>query len=135
MQNSLSANSPLLTLQRWWLDPSIRFPVLIFVAARILTLVIGVTAVQIGPVHNPYASDPIFLASLEGRHLQGPLNTLVEPWHRWDSGWYMKIALYGYAADDGTIIFAPLYPALVAVAGALVGDALLGGLLVSSVAC
>jgi Mannosyltransferase (PIG-V) len=135
MQNSITANRTLVSLQRWWTNPSNRYPVLIFVAARFLTLVVGVTAVQIGPVYNPYAAAPIYLASLEGRHLQGPLNTLIEPWHRWDSGWYMVVALRGYAPDDGTTIFAPLYPVLVAVAGALVGDLLLGGLLVSSLAC
>ncbi len=135
MQNSLTANRAILTLQRWWAEPSIRFPVLIFVAARFLTLIIGVAALQLGPVQNKFAAHPIYLASLQGRHLQGPLNTLIEPWHRWDTGWYMTIALRGYSPDDGTIIFAPLYPALIAVAGAVVGDVLLGGLLVSSVAC
>ena len=121
--------------QGWWQSPSIRIPVLIFIAARFLTLVVGVTAVQFGPVNNPYASDPIFLASMQARRPLGVVAILVEPWHRWDTGWYLKIAEQGYAADDGSIIFAPLYPALMAATGLIVGDKLLGGLLVSSVAC
>jgi hypothetical protein len=135
MQGSLTANPVLLRLRQWWQDPSIRVPVLLFAAARLLTLGIGVMALQAGPIHNPYASDPIYLASLQGRQFNGPLYSLIEPWHRWDTGWYMKVALQGYAPDDGTIIFAPLYPALMKITGAIVGDVLLGGLLVSSVAC
>jgi Mannosyltransferase (PIG-V) len=136
MQTSLNFRTSRLALsaQRWWQDPSIRIPMLIFVAARILTLVIAVTAVHIAPVHNPWVSEPTFVASLQGRQLEGPLNFLLEPWHRWDTGYYLKIAVRGYAPDD-SIIFAPLYPVLIAVTGAVVGDTLLGGLLVSSAAC
>jgi hypothetical protein len=122
-------------LQGWWKFPSIRIPVLIFIAARFLTLVVGATAVQLGPVHNPYASGPIFLASMQARQPLGLISILVDPWHRGDTGWYLKIAEQGYAAGDGSIIFAPLYPALMAATGLIVGDKLLGGLLVSSIAC
>jgi len=135
MQHALNPEHARSRLSRWWHDPSIRIPVLIFIAVRILTLIIGVTAVRLGPVINPYANDPIFLASLDGRQLNGPLNGLIEPWHRWDTGWYLKIAVKGYAPDDGSIIFAPLYPALIAAARVLVGDTLLGALLVTNVCC
>src|SRR5258708_2694206 len=121
-------------LQRTWADSSIQIPVLVFVAMRFLTLVVATTALQFGPVYNPYASAPIFVQSMEARQLSNPLTPFIEPWHRWDTGWYLKVAVKGYAPDDGSIIFTPLYPALMAIVGAVVGDKLLAGLLVSSAA-
>ncbi|MEP7286491.1 MAG: hypothetical protein ABI947_12055 [Chloroflexota bacterium] len=138
MQNTLNStlwNAPGETLRRWWKSPAIRIPVLIFVTARFLTLIIGVTAVQLGPVYNPYVSDKIFVESLEARQPSSFLAPLIDPWHRWDTGWYLKVAVKGYSADDGSVIFAPLYPALSAAVGVVVGDTLLGALIVSSIAC
>src|SRR5260221_8440688 len=122
-------------VRRWWRNPANRIPVLVFVTARLLTLIAGIVAVQSGPIRNQFASDPIFVQSMEARQLDNPLTFLVEPWHRWDTGWYMKIAVKGYDANDGSIIFAPLYPALMATLGKFVGDTLLAGLLISSAAC
>jgi hypothetical protein len=123
---------------RWhklWSDPTIRIPVLIFFALRIFTFVVALMAMRVGPVQNAFESHTIFAQSMTGRNLSSPLTPLIEPWHRWDTGWYLKIALNGYASDDGSIIFAPLYPVLTKIAGALVGDILLGALIVSNLAC
>jgi len=120
---------------RSWRDPAIRFPVGVFIVARVVTLLIAYMSVQSAIVVNPYRDDPIFVANLHALRLSGPIHALIEPWDRWDTGWYMKIALMGYATGDGTIIFAPMYPALSGAVGALVGDTLLGGLIVSSVSC
>jgi Gpi18-like mannosyltransferase len=135
----MAASSPALTwrdkLRDYWRDPSIRIPILVFIAARVLTFVIAMTAVGVGPVHNVYANDTIFVQSMTGRLVNSPIAPFIEPWHRWDTGWYLKIALNGYAANDGSVIFAPLYPALIKVVGALTGDILLGALIVGNVAC
>jgi Mannosyltransferase (PIG-V) len=57
-------------------------------------------------------------------------------WARWDSDWYLRIAESGYHWPSSTPAFFPLYPAIVAVAGRLLGDRfLLGGVLVSLAAC
>src|SRR5437764_12497840 len=101
-------------LRRWRHDSSITVPLLIFGIARVLTLVIGVMALRAGRVNNVWSTDPIFVESLQARQLNNPLTPLIEPWHRWDTGWYLKIAVKGYSADDGTIIFQPLYPSLMA---------------------
>jgi hypothetical protein len=51
---------------------------------------------------------------------------------RWDSDWYLRIAESGYRWPSSTPAFFPLYPALVAVLGRLLGDHfLLAGVLVS----
>src|SRR5258708_7036283 len=122
-------------LRRWWHDPKIYVPLLIFAVARVLTLAVGVMALQAGPVSNVFRSDQILVESLKARQFSSPLTPFVDPWHRWDTGWYLKIAVKGYSADDGSIIFQPLYPGLMALVGVVVGDKLLAGLIVSSVAC
>ena len=51
---------------------------------------------------------------------------------RWDSDWYLRIAESGYRWPSSMPAFFPLYPALVAVVGRVLGDRfLLGGVLVS----
>lgn len=118
-----------------WRDPAIRFPVVIFTVVRVMTLLIALFSVRVSAVNNPYRNDQIYLTSLQARHVQGPLATLIDPWHRWDTGWYLKVAVQGYTSDDGSIIFAPLYPTLIALVSLFVGDGLLAGLLISSIAC
>ena len=46
---------------------------------------------------------------------------IIDGWFRWDTGWYLKIAALGYSADDGSIIFPPLYPLLIRWLAPLVG--------------
>jgi len=61
---------------------------------------------------------------------------LLDAWYRWDTGWYLKIAALGYDAADGSVGFQPLYPLLTRLVQPLVGgNYLLGGLLVSNLAC
>ncbi len=60
---------------------------------------------------------------------------LIEPWFRWDTGWYMHIAVNGYHFQGDEIAFPPLYPALVGLVGRILGGHyLLASLLVSWVA-
>ncbi len=61
---------------------------------------------------------------------------LIEPWLRWDAGWYTHIALHGYSdANPGATAFAPLYPALIGLLGRLLGARfLLAGLIISNLA-
>jgi hypothetical protein len=57
-------------------------------------------------------------------------------WVRVDSGWYLEIAHHGYGGDPTHLgAFFPLYPALVAVLGAVLGDFALAGLLISLLCC
>jgi hypothetical protein len=57
-------------------------------------------------------------------------DVLVAPLGRWDSVWYLAIADGGYT-DSARAAFFPLYPALVRLAGAPLGSALVGGALLS----
>ncbi len=53
-------------------------------------------------------------------------------WQRFDTNWYLKIAQRGYAAYDGSIVFFPMYPALIRIVSAFVGDGMLAALIVSN---
>jgi hypothetical protein len=66
----------------------------------------------------------------------GIANALLGVWQRFDSIWYIKIAMQGYAQGDGTTVFFPLYPTLTRLVGTvLFGNYLLGGIIISNVAC
>lgn len=61
---------------------------------------------------------------------------LIDGWYRWDTGWYLKIAVRGYGATDGSVVFPPLYPLLVRWGGRLLfGNYLLAAIVISSLAC
>jgi hypothetical protein len=60
-------------------------------------------------------------------------NRMLGMWSTWDASWYMQIAERGYLADVRSLAFFPLYPALVGVAGRLLGGGYLAaGLLIST---
>jgi hypothetical protein len=66
----------------------------------------------------------------------GIANALVGVWQRFDTLWYTKIAMQGYAQGDGTTVFFPLYPLLTRLVGKVLGgNYLLGGIIVSNMAC
>ena len=65
----------------------------------------------------------------------GIANALLGVWQRFDTLWYTKIAMQGYAQGDGTTVFFPLYPILTRFVGKVLwGNYLLGGIIVSNVA-
>ena len=122
-------------ITHWWRTDNFLVPLAVFIAIRLLTIVSVQVAVAVSPVQNPFATHHIFADSLNYIHSTGLIRDIIEPWHRWDTGWYVRIAGAGYAPDDGSITFMPMYPGLVAVVGSLVGDMLLGSLIVSNTAC
>jgi hypothetical protein len=66
-------------------------------------------------------------------HYDGPERYLLEPWQRWDTLWYVKIARSGYSVEDGSSVFMPLYPLLVRITGWLLGgEYLTASLLISN---
>lgn len=66
-------------------------------------------------------------------HGVAPSSNLVWAlWQRFDANWYLKIAQRGYDANDGSTVFFPIYPALIRIVSAFVGDGMLAALLVSN---
>src|SRR5260370_33422319 len=80
-------------LRRWWHDPSIYVPLLIFAVARVLTRAVGVIALQAGPVSNVFRTAPIFVESLQARRFSSTLTPFIAALARWETGWYLKIAV------------------------------------------
>jgi hypothetical protein len=108
---------------------------LIFLVMRILTAVTAYTANTAYPRPYPTFPDGVIELRTETFITQGALRAWLDPWYRYDTGWYLYIAHEGYSPDSPSIIFAPLYPLLVRLISVLTwGDYLVAGLLVSSLA-
>ncbi|MBI3914003.1 MAG: glycosyltransferase family 39 protein, partial [Chloroflexi bacterium] len=62
-------------------------------------------------------------------------NPLLAPWQRFDANWFLKIAQFGYSADDGSVVYFPFYPILIRLLGKiLLGNNLLAASLISNAA-
>ncbi len=68
------------------------------------------------------------------RGVAAETNLLLALWQRFDANWYVAIAERGYGSIDGDVHFPPLYPALIRLGGALLGNYFLAGLLISNLA-
>jgi Gpi18-like mannosyltransferase len=139
LRNQLTALwHPRQSIQAAWRDEAVRFSILVF---GVLRLVTGIVVLIM--VHNVAAPPPVWLAwnpsgqtYADALPLDAPLATVVEPWRRWDTAWYIKIAIQGYHQGDTAIVFPPLYPVLIAlVALFCAGNYVLASLLVSNAAC
>jgi hypothetical protein len=107
--------------------------VVLFLVLRLVYSLLGMRTAS-GPAPEPLASGPIY--DQAGSLLQtGRFSErFVNVWLRWDTGWFLKIAAFGYAPADGTASFQPLYPFLAGVLGRLTGNPLLAALLLSNLA-
>ncbi|MFN2595536.1 MAG: mannosyltransferase family protein [Actinomycetota bacterium] len=95
--------------RRLW-DESFAYCLKIFVALRLGLWLIGVLAVGL-LTPNSGLGDPV----TPGWH------NMFTAWNRWDVTWYLKIASHGYASNNGTAAFFPLYPGLVHALGVVFG--------------
>jgi hypothetical protein len=100
---------------------------------RLLYSLLGVLEAS-GPDPEPLSTGPVFAAADSLLHLDRFSHLLVNVWERWDTGWYLKIAAFGYSPQDGTLAYMPLYPWLVGGLGALTGNYLVSALLISNLA-
>lgn len=67
-----------------------------------------------------------------GFTIKQPFRSVLEPWLRWDTIWYMKITKYGYHSASPEVAFPPLYPLLIRMLGKLLGGQyLLASLIIS----
>ncbi len=90
-----------------------------FVVTRVAILVVAeIAAVVVG--QRP------------GVHYAASTNAALAVWGRWDAEHYIKIATDGYSGTE--MAFFPLYPLLIRAIGALTGNHLVAGLLISNVA-
>jgi Gpi18-like mannosyltransferase len=74
----------------------------------------------------------VIVGQRAGIHYQESQNLLLAVWGRWDAVHYIDIATIGYHGTD--MAFFPLYPALIALLGGLIGNHLIAGLVISNAA-
>ena len=122
-------NNMRLTWKREW-----AWILIAMLTLRVLYSVIGVMTISDGLPEALGPGESMFSAVAPLR-TDGISQALVNVWMRWDTAWYLKIAASGYAANDASIAFMPLYPLLIKGAGFLLGgNLLLGAILVSNLA-
>ena len=97
---------------------------LIAVAAALATWLLGVKPA-------PWAQRLPRLAE----PFHGDLAHIGNPWAVWDGVWFVKIAADGYASNDGSVAFFPLYPLYGALGGDLFDNNLVVAGVVVSLAC
>ncbi len=98
-------------------NQTVREVLLDFVATRVAIIVIAELAASI-------------IGQRAGTHVQESSHVLLAVWGRWDAVHYIDVASKGYHGTD--LAFFPLYPFLIRVVGALAGNHLVAGLLVSN---
>jgi len=115
---------------------ALRWALSVYLIARVLASVWAAAAVSVAPINVPYVGHPVYETIHQAYPHHSPLfDLLLGVWFRWDTGWYIKVALQGYHPSDGSVAFAPLYPLLIrSVGGLLGGEYLLAALLISNVA-
>lgn len=72
----------------------------------------------------------VIIGQRPGPHVQESSHVLLAVWGRWDAVHYLQIATQGYWGTN--MAFFPLYPLLIRLVGALAGNHLIAGLLISS---
>jgi hypothetical protein len=113
--------------------------VAVFLTMRVLASVVGVLvthAIEANSPVTPGVSHSVYATGEAAVPDWGVVSRyLINPWYRWDTGWYIKIAYAGYA-NEGSSIFPPLYPLLIRIVQVVTfGNYLLAALIISNLFC
>jgi hypothetical protein len=96
--------------------PSLRdgaaYPLLVFVALRVIISIAGVAFVGNHPP-NPSATGPGAPPTVYTQPATTGLHNAVDGMQRWDAAWFEWIAAEGYGPDDARGAFFPGYPLLI----------------------
>jgi len=101
---------------------------------------VGTLAVWSGEPPEPHwetGNHPIAIARNESMPQENWFTRLfINNWYRWDTPWYMIIAVFGYDSIDHSVGFQPLYPLLIRLVHNITGISyLVSALLITRVSC
>jgi hypothetical protein len=114
----------------WRYRPAWRAALMIFVVARVVSLIWVWGVRQISP--QPLPPDPIARPYLG---VSPEVSPWLEPWQRWDTLHYQAIAQGGYLAYGSALFTPPLFPVFMRWVGDLLGGrSLLGGIVIANAA-
>lgn len=74
----------------------------------------------------------VVIGQRPGVHYAASANPVLAVWGRWDAEHYIGVATKGYSGTE--MAFFPLYPVLIRIVGAVMGNHLLAGLVISNAA-
>lgn len=106
----------------------------LFITLRVAYSILGFIVAS-GPKPEPLAQGVVYDATQSLLHSDRFSELFLNVWMRWDTGWYLKIAAFGYSPGDGSTTFQPLYPFLVSLITHMTGNYMLSALLLSNLAC
>ncbi len=121
-----------------WRDDAVLFSLVVFIVLRLVTAIAAIIMIQNVPAPPPRWLDwnPSGQTFEQALLPNAPFSNVVSPWHRYDTAWYVKVAIQGYRADDPAIAFPPLYPLLIRMTAPLLGgNYVLAALVISNIAC
>ncbi len=104
------------------------FPIAVWGISRFVIFIWAIVATRILPVRQLTIVGGVPAPPATG------LNLLIEPWARWDTLWYLRIATSGYAVGDLTGGFFPLYPLAIRALTWILPNALFNALVISNLA-
>ncbi len=132
--DAMTPPSPYHRIRNFIRKPEIAWPVSLFLVTRSFLALLGYELWLSGIVHTTSESHARLYSGILPV-VNGAAGVLLGVWQRWDAIHYLRIAAGGYTTPK-LHAFPPLYPLLVRLVGTLFGgDMLLGGIIVSSVAC
>lgn len=109
-------------VSRWLARSDVRAALAVTLGLRLLCSILAAALPLLWPGAYPWRNP--FHAALyphgSPRPVYSPFDYLIQPWDRWDTGWYTVIAQHGYV-QFGSTFFPPLYPALIRATMPLVG--------------
>ena len=100
------------------------FPLMLLLLTRVGLLLIGLSAPHLFSARE-----------VEGAWRVAAMPAWLEMWARWDSGFYLEIAKYGYTynpTEQTSAAFFPLYPLLIKLLSFMTTDPVLAGFIVSN---
>ncbi len=107
--------------------------IILFLALRLIYSAIGLS-VALGPSPVPQASGAQYNLTAPLLKQDGISQILVNVWFRWDTGWYLHLAAFGYIPNSGNTTFMPLYSWLIRGLVILTGNYLFAALIISNLA-